>query len=108
MQQAEVDIASVLSVLESRRDDLHIAQELIEVLPVPVFFKARDGRYLGVNRAWEDFFGFRRDEIVGGAVADLYPATPSVAARHTAMDEALWANPGRQSYEIQLVMRDGR
>src|SRR5437868_14476794 len=90
-EQAQGDIASVLAMPGERRGDLRVAQELIEVLPVPVFFKARDGRYLGVNRAWEDFFGFRRDEIVGGAVADLYPATPSVAARHTAMDEALWA-----------------
>jgi PAS domain S-box-containing protein len=107
-EQAQGDIASVLAVLGARRGDLHIAQELIEVLPIPVFFKARDGRYLGVNRAWEDFFGVRRDEIVGGGVADLYPDSPAVAARHVAMDEALWSAPGRQSYEIQLVMRDGR
>jgi two-component system, sensor histidine kinase and response regulator len=38
---------------------LRIAQQLIEVLPIPIFFKARDGRYLGVNKAWEDFFGVR-------------------------------------------------
>src|SRR6185312_5244841 len=106
--EAQGDVASVLAVLGARRGDLHVAQELIEVLPIPVFFKARDGRYLGVNRAWEDFFGFQRSEVVGGAVTDIYPASPQVAARHQAMDEDLWSNPGRQSYEIQLVMRDGR
>jgi len=106
--QAQGDVASVLAVLGARRDDLQIAQELIEVLPIPVFFKARDGRYLGVNRAWEDFFGLPRSEVVGGPVAEIYPDSPQVARRHHAMDEELWANPGRQSYEIQLVMRDGR
>ncbi|HXF78671.1 MAG TPA: ATP-binding protein [Usitatibacter sp.] len=106
--EAQGDVASVLAVLGARRGDLHVAQELIEVLPIPVFFKARDGRYLGVNRAWEDFFGFQRSEVVGGAVTDIYPASPQVAARHQAMDEELWSKPGRQSYEIQLVMRDGR
>src|SRR6185503_909592 len=99
---------SVLALLGARRGDLQVAQELIEVLPIPVFFKARDGRYLGVNRAWEDFFGIARGEVVGGPVTDIYPASPRVARRHQAMDEELWANPGRQSYEIQLVMRDGR
>jgi PAS domain S-box-containing protein len=103
----EGDIASVLEVLGSRRDDLAIAQELIEVLPVPVFFKSREGRYLGVNRAWEEFFGIARADIVGGGVKDLYPLSPDVAARHTAMDEELWRSPGNQSYEIRLILPDG-
>src|SRR3954470_15692765 len=54
------DVASFLSTLGQSAGDLpgqmHLAQELIEALPVPVFFKARDGRYLGVNGAWEEFF----------------------------------------------------
>src|SRR6478752_8157935 len=96
--EAQGDIASMLAVLGARRGDLHVAQELIEVLPMPVFFKGRDGRYLGVNRAWEDFFGIPRADIVGGNVADLYPGSPAVAARHAAMDEALWEHPGSQNY----------
>jgi len=108
MEQSQGDIASVLSVLGTRRDDLRIAQELIEVLPIPVFFKSRDGKYLGVNRAWEAFFGVKRAAIIGGRVHDLYPFAPAVASRHGDMDEELWASPGDQSYEIQLTMADGR
>src|SRR6185503_823546 len=99
---------SVLALLGARRGDLQVAQELIEVLPIPVFYKARDGRYLGVNRAWEDFFGVAREDIVGQRVDTLYEGIPAVAARHRAMDEELWANPGSQSYEITLFTRDGR
>jgi PAS domain S-box-containing protein len=108
MSEASPDIASVLAVLGTRRDDLRIAQELIEVLPMPVFFKGRDGRYIGVNRAWELFFGVKRADMVGGNVTDLYPFAPDVAAKHRDMDELLWANPGNQSYEIRLAMPDGR
>ncbi len=108
MSEASPDIASVLAVLETRRDDLRIAQELIEVLPIPVFFKGRDGKYQGVNRAWEAFFGVKRKDILGGNVTDLYPNDPGVAARHTEMDARLWAAPGDQSYEIRLAMADGR
>ncbi len=106
MQQA--DIASVLAALETRRDDLHIAQELIEALPTPIFFKSRDGRYLGVNRAWEDFFGIARSEILGHVVRDLYAHAPEIAQRHIAMDEQLWKHPGTQSYEIRLQLPSGR
>jgi PAS domain S-box-containing protein len=108
MEQSQRDIASVLAVLGTRRDDLRIAQELIEVLPIPVFFKGRDGRYIGVNRAWELFFGVKRAEMIGGNVTDLYANAPSVAARHREMDDLLWASPGDQSYEIRLAMPDGR
>ena len=108
MGKGEGDLAAVLTALGSRRDDLHVAQELIEVLPIPVFFKACDGRYLGVNRAWEEFFAVSRADILGGNVRDLYPDSPKVAQRHAAMDEELWKNPGKQSYEIELAMRDGR
>ena len=108
MEETQGDIASVLAVLGTRRDDLRIAQELIEVLPIPVFFKGRDGKYLGVNRAWEAFFGVKRGDIIGGRVTDLYPNAPAVATRHREMDEHLWASPGDQSYEIRLPFPDGR
>ncbi|HYC36705.1 MAG TPA: ATP-binding protein [Usitatibacter sp.] len=112
MQTQQPDLESVLAVFHSQRhslaEQLRIAQQLIEVLPIPVFFKGRDGRYLGVNRAWEEFFGMRRDDMVGAAVKDLYPGFPAIAARHQAMDEDLWANPGAQSYEIPVTTRDGR
>ncbi|HUK06176.1 MAG TPA: PAS domain S-box protein [Burkholderiales bacterium] len=102
---------SILSVLAQAGGDLgeaqRIAQELIDILPVPVYIKARDGRYLAVNRAWEEFFGVTRDQFAGKQVADLYPGAPWVAAEHRAMDEELWKAPGSQSYEIKIATRAG-
>ena len=55
MNHPRAEIPSILTVLEGDHprpeDALQITQELIEVLPIPVFYKARDGRYLGVNQA---------------------------------------------------------
>jgi PAS domain S-box-containing protein len=106
------DVASFLSMLGRGAGELpgqlNLAQELIEALPVPIFFKARDGRYLGVNRAWEDFFGIRREEFLGKTVHELYPQSPGVAERHFAMDLELWNNPGSQRYEIPVTVRGGR
>lgn len=112
MDRPDREVVSVLAMLESSPGDLpeqlRIAQQLIEALPIPVFFKGRDGRYLGVNSAWEEFFGVARHEMVGASARTLYAHAPSVADRHLAMDEALWAKPGRQSYEIALTTPDGR
>ena len=107
MNRAIRSIASVLSVLQADgrtlSEQFEVAAQLIEALPVPIFFKARDGTYLGVNQAWEAFFGVPRSGILGAKVTSLYNETPEIAERHLAMDEKLWANPGNQSYEIALT-----
>jgi len=83
-------------------------QVLIETLPNPVFFKGLDGRYLGVNKAWEAFFNVPRDSIVGKTVYDLYPHAPAVADRLHEHDQALWREPGAQVYETTISLPDGR
>jgi PAS domain S-box-containing protein len=102
---------SILSVLAQTGGDLgearRIAQELIDILPVPVFIKARDGRYLAVNRAWEEFFGIERSKFLGKKVEELFPGAPWVAEEHRAMDEELWKSGGSQSYEIKIATRVG-
>lgn len=106
------DLASLLAVLghgpEAVPESLRIAQQLIEVLPIPIFFKGRDGKYLGVNRAWEDFFGVPRATFLGKEVHDLYPKSPEVAQKHYEMDQELWEQPGSQSYEIPVTTRHGQ
>jgi len=92
----------------SKGSPLETAFELLEALPVPVFVKSRDGRYLSVNRAWEELFGIPRSRFLGKRVKDLYPQSPAIAGKHHAMDELLWANPGGQSYEIPITTPDGR
>jgi diguanylate cyclase (GGDEF)-like protein/PAS domain S-box-containing protein len=82
-------------------------QKLIETLPNPVFFKGLDGRYLGVNQAWEKFFATPREQIVGKTVHELYPHDPAVAQRLAAMDDVLWQSPGTQVYETPITLASG-
>jgi PAS domain S-box-containing protein len=93
---------------EALIDQLHFTEVLFDAIPMPVFFKDADGIYLGVNRAWERFFGMSRSEIVGRSVREIYPHDQQTAAMHEAKDAELFARPGLQSYEATLVMRDGQ
>src|SRR5436853_7746361 len=79
---------------EQAASPLDAAFKLVDSLAVPVFFKSRDGRYLGVNRAWEAFFGIKGESFIGKQVADLYPQDPAIAEPHPAMDRSLSAPPG--------------
>src|SRR5436853_3372657 len=92
---------------EEAATPLDAAFKLVDSLPVPVFFKSRDGRYLGMNRAWEEFFGVSREAFVGKTVADLYPRDPAIAERHARKVHELYTRPGGQSYEIPITTRSG-
>jgi PAS domain S-box-containing protein len=87
---------------------LQAAFDAFERLPVPMFFKDRDGRYLAVNRAWEELFGLKRESFLGKQVSDLYPQNPDIARIHAARDRELWEKPGSQSYQIPIITPDGR
>src|SRR6267143_1819186 len=100
--------AGIKRAKASSRAPLDAALQLVEALPVPVFFKSRDGKYVGVNKAWEEFFGLSRASFLGKLVKDLYPQSPAIAAKHLEMDGRLWRKPGGQSYEATVTTRDGR
>lgn len=95
---------SEASLAEAQR----MTQQLIEALPIPIFFKDTDGRYLGVNHAWETYFSTPREDFVGKTVHELYPANPDIADRLTAKDVELFAQPGNQIYETSITTRDGQ
>jgi PAS domain S-box-containing protein len=84
------------------------AFELLEELPVPLYFKDREGRYLGVNKAWEKLFGVPRERFLGKHVRELYPQNPEIAQLHEIKDRELWERPGSQTYQIPIVTPDGR
>jgi diguanylate cyclase (GGDEF)-like protein/PAS domain S-box-containing protein len=90
------------------REQLAFIQQLIEAVPQPIFFKDADGRYLGVNRAWEHFFGIPRAQFLGKSVFELYPQQPDLAQRHHAKDSELFASPGSQSYEAAIRDAQGK
>ncbi len=108
MAKAKASEAAVRRARAGSPAPVDAALQLVEALPVPMFVKSRDGRYLGVNRAWEEFFGVSRASFLGKQVKDLYPQNPAIAEKHLEMDGQLWRNPGGQSYEATVTARDGR
>ena len=58
-------------------DDLRVTQELLtrllENIPAPVFVVSTEGHLRLVNRAWEERFGVRREEVLGLPVKQLFP-----------------------------------
>ncbi len=101
------DLVSTLSLSQCEtREQLHFTQELIEALPIPIYFKDRDGRYLGVNKAWESFFGIVRGSMLGRTVRDVYTKDPDFADYQHTKDALLWVRPGSQAYDAIITPAD--
>ncbi len=87
------------------RDKLHFIEELMEILPNPIYFQGLDGRYLGFNKAWEVFFGKSRRNWIGHSVHELFD--PERAILHYQLDLELYRSGGVQSLETQVIGADG-
>ena len=84
---------------------LRFTQTLIDNMPNPVFYKNTTGQFLGCNKAFEDYLGVSKKEIIGKTAYDLNPA--GLAKKSEDMDNELLSNPGIQKYEAQVFYMDG-
>jgi two-component system, cell cycle sensor histidine kinase and response regulator CckA len=80
-------------------------EALLQAIPVAVFFKDRDGRYLGCNDAFSEIMGVSCDEILGKTVFELWPG--ELAATYHKADLDLMANPVHQVYPFKVRDRHG-
>jgi PAS domain S-box-containing protein len=79
---------------------------LLDTLPVPVFYKDRDGRYAGCNRSFESFTGLDRCDLVGKTADEIAPL--DMASRYAEEDRALYeTGSGLQRYDWLVRRADG-
>jgi len=88
-----------------RKSEL-FTRALLDAVPTPVFYKDRDGRYLGCNRAFTEITGTKPEDLVGKTVFDLWP--PDLARKYHQMDMELIRHPEHQSYEYRIRDFEGK
>ena len=87
-------------------DNYLFMQALIQTIPIPVFIKNRDGKYMGCNVSLENFYGRSRDEIIGKTVYEVAPK--EIADEYFKTDEELINHPGTQCYESRVISKNGQ
>jgi PAS domain S-box-containing protein len=93
------DITQAKEVEKELRESKFFLNSLLQSIPAPVFYKDTQGRYLGVNRAFETFYGRSHDDIVGKTVFEVAPV--EFARVYHQKDLELFEQPGPQVYECQ-------
>lgn len=78
---------------------------LLSAVPLPVFYKDREGRYIGCSKAFTEVMGVTEEEICGKTVVDLWPS--ELAKTYHAKDLELMNAPQRQVYEFRIKDKNG-
>ena len=99
------DITDRRRAEQTVRDKLHFIQVLITTIPVPIFYKDAEGRYLGCNSAFEEHICITREQIVGRTDRDLVP--PDQAELFQQLDRSIMETRQVQIQESSLVCADG-
>ena len=99
------DITARKQMEETLRETSAFLSSLLSMLPVPVFYKDAEGRFLGANQAFEDFVGRSREELLGKTSGDLFP--PELARGFLETDRKVMGGQGMQRDERRLPAADG-
>jgi len=108
-------IESIRDITERKREqeelknNLRFLETLINTIPSPIFFKDRQGRYLGCNDAFaRQIVGMPKENIIGKSVFELPEAIPSdLSDRYYEQDQKLFRELDVQVYETPVQCPDG-
>jgi PAS domain S-box-containing protein/putative nucleotidyltransferase with HDIG domain len=87
------DITQLREAERAAEERSHFLEELLEAIPVPVYYKDMTLHFAGHNQAYAAIAGRTRDEIIGSTVFDVRP--PDLAERFDASDRELLVHPER-------------
>jgi PAS domain S-box-containing protein len=99
------DITERKQAEKKLHDQNRFLQILIDAIPISVFYKGIDGIYAGCNKAFAQFLGLSKEEIIGKGVYEMFPK--DIADIYYQKDVALFHEAGIQQYEAKMNHADG-
>lgn len=99
------DVTDRLRAERDLQDELRFAEQMLDTIPSPIFFKDKNGEYRGCNRAFEEFCGLKRGDIIGKTAFDIFPR--ALAETYQVADKALLEKGGVQVHDAVIPAADG-
>lgn len=93
-------------IQKSNINQFNFQRTLMDTIPNPIFYKDNNYRYLGCNKAFEEYVGRTQQELIGKTPAELWQ--PELAAQYLQQDQDMLTNPGMRTYETSVMHADGR
>jgi len=98
------DITDRKQVEEALKEQSTFQQLMIDAIPIPVYFKAAEGHYLGCNKAFEEFTGWTKDRLVGKRAVTLFG--PECSEVFVSLEALVFSK--HQTHVQEVTARDGQ
>ncbi len=98
-------IADLHTAEERAKSQGYMAQELLDAMPMPVFYLDKQGNYRSCNHAFEKFSGFKRNELRGKSGVGFTVAGGLCVTLKE--DLQLLLKGGVRNREVEIDDRDG-
>ncbi len=92
------------SLVQQRETARELTEQILDQLPIPVFLKDREGRFVRFNRHFEEFSHRSRDQMLGYKIEDF--ASPSWASITQQEDALAWSTGRMVTSERRLANVD--
>ncbi len=94
------DISERKKMETLQQEKMCFLQNLVDSIPAPVYYKDINGKYIGCNRAFEEFMGKGKEEISGKTLCDFAP--PEIAEEQHLRDLELIRTKGTEVFEATV------
>jgi len=84
--------------------NFRFTQELLDAIPIPLFYKDSELRYLGCNRTYTEVMGVTTGDIQGKTARELWP---DLASKYENKDRNLLHGEKSCTYEATIRDKDG-
>ena len=91
-------------LVQQRETARELTEQILDQLPIPVFLKDREGRFVRFNRQFQEFYQLRRDELMGARIEDFTPAAWAAVTQQE--DELAWRTGLMVSSERRVTQID--
>jgi two-component system, sensor histidine kinase and response regulator len=100
------DITERKKAEDKLNEQINFLQTLIDDVPNPIFYKDINGLYLGCNKAFEEYRGIKKDDLIGKTLMELNYTEEEVSS-HFASDMELINNHGQKTYRLNFTDQNG-
>ncbi len=88
-----------------RRESDEFMRSLLNTIPLPVFYKTTDLRFISCNDAFASFFGLEKEDILGKTAYDIAPER--YAKDYEERDKEILETQQPQRYEMPVLSANG-
>ena len=82
-------------------------QNILDAIPIAMFYKDSQARFVGCNKAYEEAFGVKREDIVGKKVTEIKFHSKKAREYFHKEDLSLLKNNSSVSKELDIIFKDG-